>query len=306
MNVRKVYGFAKTVGIVESKLLSVFIQPIPFAVVIEDRAKNPAMSMEVSELRGLQLLVEFRTANILEKLFLSPESAHRRRFRIAKKRLVALVFAGVALLLRVHFVSIDFVVPPGKPEISGDHVRAGMNVTNHALTGRDGARESVFDGMGGFVFGNGGIARSAYSGVAETRVRPRVCRIAIVRINHMASRAAAGAIVAGMVVGAGERHDGIEQACFLQPEKNRIGAQPVPKPRSLSLSSGLPGSSSRLGLPISAFLRPPRSNTRSTFPGWEVSQRKRGSSSGITPLARVSSGVGLGDVLIVCGTPLRS
>src|SRR6266567_963170 len=267
MNVRKVYGFAKTVGIVESNLLSVFIQPIPFAVVIEDRAKNPAMSMEVSELRGLQLLVEFRTANILEELFLSPESAHRRRFRIAKERLVALVFAGVALLLRVHFVSIDFVVPPGKPEISGDHVRAGMNVADHALTGRDGARESVFDGMGGFVFGNGGIARSAYSGVAEARVSPRVCRIAIVRINHMASRAATPTIVAGMVVGAGERHDGIEQACFLQAEKNRIGAQPGAKAAFTQLVVRLAGIFFAIGIADLGFLAPAAFEHAQHIPG---------------------------------------
>src|SRR2546430_8561952 len=49
----------------------------------------------------------------------------------------------------------------------------------------------------------------------------------------------------------------------------------VPKPRSPSLSSGRPGSSSRSGLPTSPFLRPPRSNTRSTLPGCETSHRSK-------------------------------
>src|SRR5450432_2059747 len=41
----------------------------------------------------------------------------------------------------------------------------------------------------------------------------------------MTRRAAAGAIVAGMVVGSRQRHYRIQQARFLQPQKNGIGAQ---------------------------------------------------------------------------------
>src|SRR5216683_1517923 len=41
----------------------------------------------------------------------------------------------------------------------------------------------------------------------------------------MTRGAAAGAIVAGMIVRAGKRHDGIEQARFLETEKNGIGAK---------------------------------------------------------------------------------
>ena len=37
--------------------------------------------------------------------------------------------------------------------------------------------------------------------------------------------AAAGAIVTGMIVRTGKRHDGVEQACFLEAKKNGIGAQ---------------------------------------------------------------------------------
>ena len=46
---------------------------------------------------------------------------------------------------------------------------------------------------------------------------------------------------------------------------------------------GRPGSSARVGLPISAFLTPPRSNTRSTLPGCVTSQRGSGSRNGSQP-----------------------
>src|SRR5260370_8193724 len=41
----------------------------------------------------------------------------------------------------------------------------------------------------------------------------------------MTRRASAAAIVAGMIVRAGKRQDGVEQSRFLQAEENRIGAQ---------------------------------------------------------------------------------
>ena len=53
-----------------------------------------------------------------------------------------------------------------------------------------------------------------------------MCRVAVVGVNDMASRAATGAIVAGMIVRARKRHDGVEQARFLEAEKNGVGAQP--------------------------------------------------------------------------------
>src|SRR3979490_345123 len=41
MDVGKVDGLAETVGIVEGDLFAVFVQPVPFAVVIENRSENP-------------------------------------------------------------------------------------------------------------------------------------------------------------------------------------------------------------------------------------------------------------------------
>src|SRR6266849_4947278 len=149
MDIGEVDGFAETVGILEGDLLSVLVQPVPFAVVIKHGAKNPAMAVKIGELRGLQLLAKFGTADVFQKLFIAPEATHRGALRIAFERSVALLLRRVTLLLRVHLVAIDFVVPPGEAEIGGDHVRAGMDVADHALARRYGAREGVFDGMVG-------------------------------------------------------------------------------------------------------------------------------------------------------------
>ena len=62
--------------------------------------------------------------------------------------------------------------------------------------------------------------------MAEWRVYAGVCRIAVIGVDEMTGATAAGAIVAGMIVGARKRHDRVEQACFLEAEKNRVGAQP--------------------------------------------------------------------------------
>ena len=133
--------------------------------------------------------------------------------------------AGITLLGRIHFVAIDFVVPPGQAEIGGDHVRAGMDVAVHALAGGDGFREGVLDGMSRFVFGNRGVRRGAESGVAVLRVARGMGGVDVVGIDHMTGGATAAAVVARMIVGARQRHYRIQQARFLQTEKYRIGAQ---------------------------------------------------------------------------------
>src|SRR5271157_441359 len=61
--------------------------------------------------------------------------------------------------------------------------------------------------------------------MAEGRVGAGVRRIAVVGVDDVAGGAAAGAIIAGMIVRAGKREDWIEEPCFLQAEENGIGAQ---------------------------------------------------------------------------------
>src|ERR1700676_3907740 len=125
------------------------------------------MSVKVGKLRGLQSGIKFLTSQLVQKFIVVPQAARSRAFRIAYKRLVALLFAGIALLRRIHFVAIDFVVPPRPPEIGSDHVRSRMNVANHALARRDGAGESVPDRMTGLGFGNSRVHGCALPGMPK-------------------------------------------------------------------------------------------------------------------------------------------
>ena len=207
--------------------VAILVEPVAFAIVLEDGAEDPAVAVEVGELRVLQLGVEFRAADLVEKFVVAPYAAGRGAFGIAQPGLVASALrSGLLLLRRIHFVAVGFVVPPDVAEIGGDHVGAGVDVADHALAGGDGAREGVLDGMARFVLGDGGIGRRAEAASGRTARRGRsATAIAVVGVDDVAGGAAAGAIVAGMVVGAGQGHDGIEQARFLQAEENGIGAQ---------------------------------------------------------------------------------
>ena len=179
-------------------------------------------------------------------------------------------------------------------------------MADHALAGRNRARESVANGMAGFVSRNRRIGCRAVAAIAEARVWAGMLRRAVVGVDHVARRASAGAIIAGLVVRAGQRKQRIEQARFLQAEKNGIGAQLGAESALAELVVGRPASSSRSGLPISPFFSPPRSNTRRTLPGCEISQRSSGVISGRMPFVRVSSGVGAGMVRIACGCRRRN
>ena len=132
---------------------------------------------------------------------------------------------GLCCCFGIHLVAVNFVVPPGQAEVGGDHVRARMDMADHALARRNRARERVLDGMTRFIFRDRWVRRGAVTRVAELRVRAGVSGIAVVGINHVAGRTTAGAVVSGMIVGAGQGKHRIEQARFLQAEKNRVGAQ---------------------------------------------------------------------------------
>src|SRR5271163_1142767 len=101
------------------------------------------MAMKIRELRILQVFVELRRANLLQKFNIAPVPSWRRALRIANPNIVNLLLGRVLLLRRVHLVTIDFVVPPGVAEVSRLHVSARMHVADHALTRRDGLSEDV-------------------------------------------------------------------------------------------------------------------------------------------------------------------
>src|SRR6267143_4310448 len=180
MDVRKMNGLAEAIGIIKCDLLAVLVQPVPFSIVVENSPENPAVPMKICELCGLQLLVEFLAPNFLQELFVTPEPPDRRTFRVAFERLVALLLRGIALLLRIHLVAVDLVVPPGQPEIRRDHVRARMNVANHALARLNRARECVFAGMASLIFWDCWNGGSAETQMAKLRIGARVGGIAIV------------------------------------------------------------------------------------------------------------------------------
>ena len=74
MNVGQVNGFAETIGIVETDLLAVFVEPVAFAIMRVDAAIDPAMAVKIGKLRGLELLVEFRAAGLLQEFFVDSTS----------------------------------------------------------------------------------------------------------------------------------------------------------------------------------------------------------------------------------------
>ena len=53
MDVGEVHGFAEAVGIIEGDLVAVFVEPVAFAVVVEDGAEDPAVTVEIGEFRGV-------------------------------------------------------------------------------------------------------------------------------------------------------------------------------------------------------------------------------------------------------------
>ena len=91
------------------------------------------------------------------------KSDHRPRrldaFRIAIQFFLFFVLAGIVLRRRIHPRTVALVVPPGQTEITRHHVCARMHVTNHALRGRNLARELMLDRVTRFVFWNVRVSR---------------------------------------------------------------------------------------------------------------------------------------------------
>src|SRR6266404_3419905 len=112
VNVRQMNRFAESFWIVEVDFLVLCVKPVAFAVVGVDAAIDPAVSVKIGELSGLQLFVEFRAAGLLQKFFVTPESPRRSGLRIFQSCAVALFVGRSFLLYGVHFLAVDFVVPP--------------------------------------------------------------------------------------------------------------------------------------------------------------------------------------------------
>ena len=75
MDVGEMDSFLETPRVVEGDGLAVFVEPVPFAVVVVDGAEDPAVAVEIGELRGFELGVEFRSAGLVEEFFFTPVAA---------------------------------------------------------------------------------------------------------------------------------------------------------------------------------------------------------------------------------------
>ena len=82
----------------------------------------------------------------------------------------------------------------------------------------------------------------------------RVSRIAIVGVDDVAGGAAAGTVIARMIVGAWQGKDRIEQAGFLEAEENRVGAQFGAEAAIAELVVGLAGIFFAIGITEFGFL----------------------------------------------------
>ena len=121
----------------------------------------------------------------------------------------------------IHQLAVGFLIPPHVTCVGIEHIRAGMNVADDALAGRDSHGELVLDGMAGLIAGDRGVGLKGEPSVAEAGIRPGVDARAVVGIDHVARGAAAGAIVAGMIVRSQEVQRRVEEPGFLKTDEHR-------------------------------------------------------------------------------------
>src|ERR1700675_2038618 len=112
--------------------------------------------------------------------------------------------------------------------------------------------------MSGFVVRNRRVQRDAVPKVPVRRKRTGVLCGTVVGINHVTGAAAAGTVVARLIVRAGKREQRIEQARLLQTQEHRIGPQLSPEPALAEFDLRLPRIFLRIGI---TDLGPPPAST---------------------------------------------
>ena len=166
----------------------------------------------------------FSSATLFEKILVAPKSARGGRFRIVCVDADQLGIGRILLLFRIHEFAIGFLVPPGVTEIRIHEEIALMHVAVHALARRNRARELMDDRMAALVFRNGFVGGETETLVSVLAPPAGISRRTIVRVNDVAGRATARAIIARMIVRAQKSEQRIVQSRFLQTEEDRIGA----------------------------------------------------------------------------------
>ena len=184
------------------------VEEVPLAVLLEDIAIDPSVPVEVRELSVLEPGVDF-VAERFQKLDALPFAAQHRLFGVATKQSLllrgsGLFEAGVARFW-IHMLAVGLQIPPGRSVVAHQHQRAGMHVTDDALARRDRASELMLDGMARFLvvagFSQSKVVGLSCAIVAGRGVLPRVKRITIVRVDHVARGASARPIITGLIVG---------------------------------------------------------------------------------------------------------
>ena len=72
MNIFQVHSLREFVRIIERNLLIFRIEKIALAIMLEDRAKNPSVTMKVGKLCILEALIKFRRPRLFEEIHIGP------------------------------------------------------------------------------------------------------------------------------------------------------------------------------------------------------------------------------------------
>ncbi len=204
--------------------LSPVVEQVAVPVFLEDRAEDPAVTVEVGKLGMPRLRVQL--GDPFQERRVRPVAPRRGLVRVRHHRAGKFLGGRVFLVLGIHELAVGFFVPPHVTSVRVEHVRAGMNVADDALAGGHSRDELMLDRMPRLVARDGRVRLEAIALVAEDGVRPGVDRRPVVGINHVTGRAAARAIVAWVIVGPQEVECRIEQTGLLQPDENGVGAIP--------------------------------------------------------------------------------
>ena len=276
------------------------------AVLLEDGPEDPAVAVEVGELGVLGLRVQVGQVR--------PGTPGRTRllraddsFGVGRSCAWTTSSAvGCLLLRRVHQFAVGLLVPPHEADVAVHDVGAGMDVADDALAGRDALPVANWCSIGwpGSFLGMVGSVEKLRPWWPYFGIGAGIDRRAVVGIDDVAGGAAAGAVVAGVVVGAQEVERRVEQAGLLQAEQTGSVRFWVPRPRTLR----------RVRRPARIFQRVrgcrSRGRTRRRARrcgGCCPAARSRSAAAdrgrARRPCLRISSSVGGGTVCSRCGAP---
>ena len=218
------HRFLELLGIVGIDNLAFGVEQIALAVLLEDRAEIPAMTVIIGKLRILELWIKQR--DILQEIRIGPFATDHCTFGVPFKRFMLLSIGGIALLLGPHERRIGFVVPHGVAKI-GIHENIGlMHVAIHALRGRNSAREFMLERMPRLILGNRRIDRLCQPCIAILRVRPGIIGITVVRIGHMTRAATRCAEIARIIIRTQKPHEGVIEPRFMNIDERHSDTQP--------------------------------------------------------------------------------